>query len=117
VAFKLSDWKVIGEYVFDEAGGRHQAFYTPIRDTVVMDVLIPSHERIKVEQSLKYSPTEAERLWNLAGLTEVDQWKHRNEYGKHGSMWTRLSSPSNSSLNHEPKSGEPSCPFPFQQAA
>ncbi|GKT85540.1 hypothetical protein Ct61P_03390 [Colletotrichum tofieldiae] len=54
-AFKLSDWEVIGEYVYDEEGGRHQAFYSPVRDTYVMGTLVKQHERIQVEQSLKYS--------------------------------------------------------------
>lgn len=85
-AFTPGDWKVIGEYVYDDQGGRHQAFYSPVRDTVVMDELVRSHERIQVEQSLKYSPTEAGRLWSRAGMTEAAQWKHQNEYGKHGSI-------------------------------
>lgn len=68
--------------MFDTEGGRHQAFYSPVRDTLVMGALIHPHDRIKVEQSLKYSPAEAERLWSSAGMAEVGQWKHRNEYGK-----------------------------------
>lgn len=48
-----------------------------------MGELIRPHERIQVEQSLKYSPAEAQRLWSRAGMTEAAQWKHRNEYGKH----------------------------------
>ncbi|KAB5572344.1 C-type lectin protein [Coniochaeta sp. 2T2.1] len=82
-AFTPGDWKVIGEYVFDNEGGRHQAFYAPIRDTVVMGELIRAHERIQVEQSLKYSQAETARLWSLAGMTEVKQWKFQNEYGLH----------------------------------
>jgi hypothetical protein len=69
---------VIGEYIFDGEGGRHQAFYSPIRNTVVMGELIRPHDRILVEQSLKYSPLEAEKLWSSAGMMEVGHWKHRD---------------------------------------
>jgi len=73
---------VIGEYVYDDQGGRHQAFYSPTRDTVVMGDLIRSHDRIKVEESLKYSGEGAQRLWSSAGMTEIDQWTYGNEYGE-----------------------------------
>ncbi|GJC94227.1 DUF323 domain protein [Colletotrichum higginsianum] len=79
-AFKLSDWEVIGEYVYDEEGGRHQAFYSPVRDTCVMGTLVKQHERIQVEQSLKYSQLGAENLWNMAGLIETNCWAKGNEH-------------------------------------
>ena len=82
-AFVENDWKVIGEYVYDAEGGRHQAFYAPKRDTIVMGQRIRSHERMHVEQSLKYSKAEAEELWKRAGMEEISQWRHREEYG----MW------------------------------
>ncbi|KAL1843374.1 hypothetical protein VTJ49DRAFT_1961 [Mycothermus thermophilus] len=82
-AFIESDWEVIGEYVYDAKGGRHQAFYSPKRDTVVRGELIRAHERIQVEQSLKYSPAEAEKLWKGAGMKEIAQWRLRDEYGLH----------------------------------
>lgn len=80
--FRIQDWRVIGEYIYDAEGGRHQAFYSPVRDTFVMGELIRPHERVQVEQSLKYSQAEAEDLWHKAGVTEVDQWKYGNEYGE-----------------------------------
>ncbi|KAL2200321.1 C-type lectin protein [Corynascus similis CBS 632.67] len=82
-AFVEKDWRVIGEYVYDAQGGRHQAFYAPMRDTIVMGERIQPHERIQVEQSLKYSAAEAEELWKLAGMTEIAQWRHLKEYGLH----------------------------------
>ncbi|KAK3955448.1 C-type lectin protein [Pseudoneurospora amorphoporcata] len=82
-AFIEGDWRVIGEYVYDEEGGRHQAFYAPIRDTMVMGELIRSHDRIQVEQSVKYSKEESERLWSKAGLEQVTEWTYGNEYGLH----------------------------------
>ena len=68
--------------MYDDEGGRHQAFYAPVRDTVVLGELIRSHERIQVERSLKYSAVEAQRLWSRAGMTEIKQWKHGEEYGE-----------------------------------
>lgn len=81
-AFKLEDWRVIGEYVYDEEGGRHQAFYSPVKDVTVLGQTVKAHERIQVEQSLKYSQPAATKLWNTASLEEVDQWTLGDEYGK-----------------------------------
>ncbi|KUJ16343.1 uncharacterized protein LY89DRAFT_586353 [Mollisia scopiformis] len=72
--FNLEDWKVIGEYAYDEQGGRHQAFYAPIRNLNFKDVQFKAGERVKVEQSLKYSLEEANNLWQTAGLREVNRW-------------------------------------------
>ncbi len=80
--FKLDDWRVVGEYVYDEHGGRHQAFYSPLHNTVALGALIKPHERIQVEESLKYSRAEAQVLWNRAGVTEVRQWQYGSEYGE-----------------------------------
>ncbi|KAI8215405.1 duf323 domain protein [Colletotrichum sp. SAR 10_86] len=82
-AFKLKDWEVIGEYVYDDEGGRHQAFFSPVRDTYVLGTLIRQHERIQVEQSLKYSQRGAENLWSMAGLVETGRWTKGDEHGLH----------------------------------
>ncbi|KAL2159435.1 hypothetical protein VTH06DRAFT_2440 [Thermothelomyces fergusii] len=82
-AFVEKDWRVVGEYVYDGEGGRHQAFYAPVRETIVMGERIRPHERIQVEQSLKYSAAEAEELWRRAGLSEIAQWRHLKGYGLH----------------------------------
>lgn len=82
-AFDEKEWRVVGEYVYDAEGGRHQAFYSPLRETTVMGDLIRPHERIQVEQSLKYSPAEAKELWKRAGMTEIGQWRCRDEYGQY----------------------------------
>lgn len=82
--FKLEDWSVIGEYVYDVEGGRHQAFYTPKRDIHFNDIIFKAEERIQVEQSLKYSPEAAAQLWNDAGLQEVRQWRASSDaYSKY----------------------------------
>lgn len=80
--FRTEDWRVIGEYVYDDEGGRHQAFYSPVKDVAIFGETIKAHERIQVEQSLKYSQAAATKLWNTAGLTEVDKWELDDEYGK-----------------------------------
>ncbi|KAJ2895383.1 uncharacterized protein MKZ38_006614 [Zalerion maritima] len=81
--FDEAHWKVIGEYVFDGEGGRHQAFYAPTRTSVVMGTVMRPHERIQVEQSLKYSQREAAHLWKLSGLKEVCRWTNSdNDYGE-----------------------------------
>ena len=81
--FNLEDWKVIGEYVYDSEGGRHQAFYSPIRDIHYKDIRFHVGERIQVEQSLKYSPEEALQLWERSGLNEVKRWSaSSDDYSK-----------------------------------
>lgn len=79
--FDEKKWEVVGEYVHDENGGRHQAFYSPRKDTVVLGHLVRAHERIKIEQSLKYSAEESQRLWETSGLVEVAYWSKDDVYG------------------------------------
>ncbi|KAM0236340.1 hypothetical protein ACHAPO_004972 [Fusarium lateritium] len=81
--FNPSEWKVIGEYVYDIEGGRHQAFLAPTRPTDVLGSRIMPHERVWIEQSLKYSEEEKTKLWKLAGLTETGYWSRGDEYGLH----------------------------------
>ncbi|KAI1497703.1 C-type lectin protein [Biscogniauxia marginata] len=83
-AFVLDDWEVIGEYVYDSDGGRHQAFYSPIRDTVVMGETIKAQERVQVEQSVKYSKAGCQNLWKSVGMMETSRWMTEDEdYGLH----------------------------------
>jgi L-histidine Nalpha-methyltransferase / hercynylcysteine S-oxide synthase len=72
--FMPEEWKVIGEYAYDDEGGRHQAFYSPLRDFHYKDVHFKAGERIQVEQSLKYSAEETSQLWEKSGLNEVGRW-------------------------------------------
>ncbi|KAF4122989.1 L-histidine Nalpha-methyltransferase / hercynylcysteine S-oxide synthase [Geosmithia morbida] len=81
--FHLPDWTVVGEYVYDKEGGRHQAFVMPLRDVEVMGHHIPRLERIKIEQSHKYSELGSSNLFKMAGLDEVDRWTRGDEYGVH----------------------------------
>lgn len=72
--FNLDDWEVIGEFVHDAESSRHQAFYSPKRDVVCAGISIAAGERVKVEQSLKYSDEESYSLWECAGLRQVAKW-------------------------------------------
>ncbi|KAL1888185.1 Ergothioneine biosynthesis protein 1 [Sporothrix stenoceras] len=83
--FNLADWRVIGEYVHDIDGGRHQAFYAPTREIEVLGQNIQPHERVQIEQSVKYSPAEADYLWRSAGMTESYKWQ--NDSKEHGTYW------------------------------
>ncbi|CAG8949217.1 hypothetical protein HYFRA_00004841 [Hymenoscyphus fraxineus] len=73
-AFDPNDWEVIGEYVYDSTGSRHQASYAPKHDIMYKDILIKAEERVKVEESLKYSAKDAVELWEAAGLQETNHW-------------------------------------------
>lgn len=57
-----------------------------------MGATIRPHERIQVEQSLKYSKREADKLWNYAGLTEIGRWTRGEEYGKSACISSSLRS-------------------------
>ncbi|KAL8779261.1 MAG: hypothetical protein Q9213_007033 [Squamulea squamosa] len=66
--FKLMDWKVIGEY--NESAGCHQAFYAPTKDLVIDGIYIEAGEKIRVEESHKYSSGQSKQLWQTVGLVE-----------------------------------------------
>ena len=64
--FRQEDWKVVGEY--DEDAGCHHAFYAPIKDTKVEGTTIKAGERVRFEESYKYSRQQSNVLWSTAGL-------------------------------------------------
>lgn len=79
--FRREDWKVVGEY--DEIAGRHQAFYSPVRDVMVEGTLIRAGEKIRVEESYKYSLLESDELWQRAGLMVKARFGNKvNQYRK-----------------------------------
>jgi EasF-like predicted methyltransferase len=79
--FKIEDWRVIGE--FDEKAGRHHAFVAPLKDVVVDGVEIHKGERVRIEESYKYSQEEVLELWEGAGLAESTVWSNsRGDYGE-----------------------------------
>ena len=65
-AFRLADWDVVGEY--DNTEQRHQAFYTPLVNVTIEDVCIRVGERIRFEESYKYSSSQSTDLWKATGL-------------------------------------------------
>lgn len=80
--FRLEDWAVIGEY--DEVAGRHQAFYSPLKDLVIDGIYIAAGEKIRVEESYKYSSSQSDELWRQAGLVEQTRFANSsNDYHLH----------------------------------
>jgi EasF-like predicted methyltransferase len=85
-AFNLEEWQAIGE--FDVESGRHHAFVSPLADVVVDGVSIPKGERIRIEESYKYSRDEILSLWDSAGLAENIIWKNsKGDYGKESPLF------------------------------
>lgn len=80
--FDADDWRIIGEYVHDADGSRHQAFYAPVRDVFVFGERVQPHERVKIEESYKYSEKDADTLWRQAGLVGDVKWM--NSSREHG---------------------------------
>ena len=79
--FRKDDWKVVGEY--DEVAGRHQASYSPVREVLVEGTLIRVGEKIRVEESYKYSLLQSNELWQSAGLMVRARFGNRSdEYRK-----------------------------------
>jgi EasF-like predicted methyltransferase len=82
--FNMEEWEVIGEY--DKEAGRHHAFVSPRKDVVIDGVSIKQGERIRIEESYKYSREEVKELWELARLAENVVWANtRGDYGQYHS--------------------------------
>lgn len=79
--FRLEDWKAEGEYVYDNQGGRHQAFVSAIRDTTALGAVIKQGQRVQIEQSIKYSKIGCDNLWRAAGLRRSATWNGQQNYG------------------------------------
>ena len=71
-AFNLADWEAIGHY--DEKDGRHQAFVSPKKDVTIEGVHVRAGERIRIEESYKYSPAQAEELWRASDVIDGASW-------------------------------------------
>lgn len=79
--FDPNQWSVVGEY--DQISGRHQAFLVPARDVLLDDIVIKAGERVRIEESYKYSASEEATLWDQAGLAESSKWfNKRGDYCK-----------------------------------
>lgn len=81
MVFKIEDWEAIGEY--DEQEGRHHTFVSPRKDVVIDGVYIPRGERIRIEESYKYSRDEILQLWEGARLAGNTVWSNsKGDYGE-----------------------------------
>lgn len=81
-AFHPDDWEAIGEY--DREAGRHHAFVSPRKDVIVDGITIVKGERIRIEESYKYSRQEIMKLWDGAKLAENTVWANSSgDYGLH----------------------------------
>ena len=79
--FKEGLWNAVGEY--DEIEGRHQAFYVPAEDVVIDGVQIKAGEKIRFEESYKYSRSQSAKLWHASGLvTQTVFQNSRGDYRK-----------------------------------
>lgn len=80
-AFNLADWDAIGHY--DEEDGRHQAFVSPKKDCTIEGVHVHAGEKIRIEESYKYSPAQAQKLWQASNVIEGASWtNHSGSYSK-----------------------------------
>lgn len=79
--FNHGEWEAIGEY--DQKTGRHHAFVSPLKDIVIDGVSIPKGERIRIEESYKYSRDEIVHLWEGSGLISNAVWANNGgDYGE-----------------------------------
>ena len=89
MAFDLADWDAIGYY--DEQDGRHQAFVAPKREVRVEGVLVHAGEKIRIEESYKYSPAQAQELWEASNVIEGASWTNcTGSYSKFSSNKLRF---------------------------
>ena len=75
-AFVPEEWSVLGEW--DGDAGRHQAFYSPLKDLTIDGVHFTAGERVRVEESYKYSARQSSSLWSRAGLVEGARWANES---------------------------------------
>lgn len=80
-AFDLDQWQAIGEY--DGINGKHQAFVTPLRDSIVCGSHLAAGEKIRIEESHKFDGNQIKSLWHAAGVGEVAKWSNgKGDYGE-----------------------------------
>ncbi|QIW99332.1 hypothetical protein AMS68_004850 [Peltaster fructicola] len=80
--FHLDSWTAFGKY--DAVLGAHQAFVSPKVDVEVLGVAVAKGEWVRIEESYKYSPTQAAKLWQDAGAVESTCWLNKaGDYGLH----------------------------------
>ncbi|KAL9109487.1 MAG: hypothetical protein Q9227_005822 [Pyrenula ochraceoflavens] len=81
-AFKQAEWDVFGRYNEDIDG--HEAFYEALADVNIGEIQVPRGQRIKFEESLKYSQTQSDNLWHASGLiSHINFGNSRGDYRLH----------------------------------
>jgi L-histidine Nalpha-methyltransferase / hercynylcysteine S-oxide synthase len=81
-AFKREDWDVFGQY--NEAEGRHEAFYVAVGDISVVEAAFKKGEKLKLEEAYKYSASQSDKLWHAAGLIQQTAYaNHLGDYRKY----------------------------------
>lgn len=79
--FDMKKWKIIGEY--DETARRHHAFVSPTQDVKIDGVVVHKDERVRIEESYKFSELDVSRLWKAASLVQGAKWANRTgDYGE-----------------------------------
>jgi uncharacterized SAM-dependent methyltransferase len=80
-AFEPTDWRATGEY--DSVGERHRAFVIPQKDLQIEGVSLKAGEKIRIEESYKYSHDQALHLFTEAGVVEGARYTNSEaSYGK-----------------------------------
>lgn len=81
-AFNSTEWEAFGEY--DAKARRHEAFVTPLKDVQISNVTIRRGERVKFEESHKYTSVDLAQLWARAGVEVRNAWSNStSDYGKY----------------------------------
>jgi EasF-like predicted methyltransferase len=70
--FKEGEWEYVGEY--DAVGGRHEAWFVPLKDTRACGINFKKGQKVLVERSYKYGKNEVKELWEKAGVVEIGSW-------------------------------------------
>ena len=75
-AFRQEDWAVEGHYSTEE--NKHEAFYVAKKDLHIRDAFIRRGEKLKFEESYKYSIEESDMMWRDAELVSVCSYGNRD---------------------------------------
>ena len=77
-AFRHEDWAIEGHY--DTEQNKHEAFYIAKRDMHIRGASIRKGEKLRFEESYKYSTAESDMLWRDAGLVSVCSYGNRDNH-------------------------------------
>lgn len=75
--FQHKDWRVVGQY--NAASQCHQAFFEADSDMTILGYQITAGERVRVEESYKYSKAQSRELWQDAALMPKASFGNRSD--------------------------------------